>query len=153
MKKKNRQNLILDIINKVEVKTQEDLVERLIENGINATQATISRDIKELALIKIPSGNGGSKYSTTRNVNVKNVNIRLNTVLEQSVISVKCANNLIVIKTLSGMANAAAAVIDGMNKSELLGTIAGDDTILLVVDSTKNATKLCSYISDIIKNR
>lgn len=128
-----RQRKILELIKRYDIETQEDLVNKLREGGFDITQATISRDIKELSLIKIATSNNTYKYFVTaeprHNLNMN----RLSKLLKDSATSIDYSDNLIVIKTLPGVANAIASCIDHVQWPEVIGTIAGDDTILLVV--------------------
>ncbi|MDK2798689.1 MAG: transcriptional regulator of arginine metabolism [Clostridiales bacterium] len=148
--KYDRHSKILEIIETNIIETQEELAEKLKENGIDVTQATVSRDIKELRLIKVLAENGKYKYAA---INTPDANIsgKLRTIFAESVINIDYALNIIVIKTLSGMAQAAAAAIDAMNWSEIVGSIAGDDTIMVVTRSEKNAYVLAEKFKKMIK--
>ena len=125
--KSSRHMAILKIIKENDVETQYDLARLLQENGYNVTQATVSRDIKLLNLIKV-SENGRQKYVVYANEENGN-NGKYNTILKEGFVSMDMAQNILVIKTVSGMAMAVAAALDAMNFHELVGTIAGDDTI------------------------
>ena len=129
--KSNRQKKILEIINKQDIDTQEDIVKILNDEGFNVTQATVSRDIRELNLTKV-SVNGKQKYTTTANktMNLNNKYIR---VLKDGIINVETAGNMLVIKTVPGMAMAVGAAVDAMNIKEIVGCIAGDDTIMCAI--------------------
>ena len=127
-----RQNMILEIIETRDIDTQEELAEELKKHGVNVTQATVSRDIKEMRLLKVLSENGGYKYATAER-SEKGLNDRLNRIFAESVLSVACASPFIVLKTLSGSANAAAESIDNLHWPEILGTIAGDNTIFVAI--------------------
>lgn len=136
MSRNIRQSKILELIAKYEIETQDDLSSELKKAGYNVTQATISRDIKELGLIKSLAG-GAYKYAApaeTSGVSAKVINM-----FRESVISIDSANNLIVIKTLSGSANAAALLVDKLSIDGVMGCIAGDDTVLVIV-KTENLT-------------
>lgn len=141
-----RQSKILEIIKSEEVYTQEELTEKLSEFGFKTTQATVSRDIKELGLIKVTGKSGKSCYADTPKVPDHVLN-KYGKILSETVISVKSAQNLIIVNTLSGCAGAAAEVIDKVPYSEILGTIAGDNTILLIVDSEEHV----QYIKDMLQ--
>lgn len=145
--KNKRQEAILDIISRNDVETQEALLDRLKEKGYDITQATVSRDIRELELIKVASKNGGYKYAAAssgdRRPNAKYMNI-----MRETVISVDHANNLVVIKTYAGMAQAAAAAIDAIFGDEILGTIAGDDTIFAAAHTTSAAASIARRLSE-----
>ncbi|MCI9112620.1 MAG: arginine repressor [Eubacterium sp.] len=139
--KKRRQAKILDIISNLDVETQEDLQAILKENGFDVTQATISRDIKELRLVKELSESGRYVYSTGKKNNSDSVSIRATGIFVDSVISVESAMNMVCIKCFSGMAGAACAAIDSMQWNDVVGTIAGDDTIF-VLCKTENAAQV-----------
>ena len=131
-----RHNMILEIIEAKDIETQEELAEELKHRGVKVTQATVSRDIKELRLLKVLAENGGYKYATVERAE-KGMNERFIRILAESVISMESANNLIVIKTLSASAAAAAEAIDSLKWPEVLGTVAGDNTILVIVRSNE----------------
>ncbi len=141
-----RQSKILDIITKQEIETQEELSLALKKAGIEVTQATISRDIKELGLIKVLSDNKKHKYAAVDMGEQKISNKFLN-LFRESVISISSAENLIVIKTISGSANAAAMAIDKLGFAEMLGCVAGDDTLLIVVTSKDAVAGVLEKIS------
>ena len=139
--KYSRHAKILDIIDKNVVETQEDLAERLKEIGMDVTQATVSRDIKELRLIKVMTEDGRYKYaplSKTENI----VSNKLMTIFSECYVHGDYANNIVIVKTLPGMASAAASAIDSLKQSEIVGTIAGDDTIMIVCRAEKIAEEL-----------
>jgi len=129
-----RHALILEIIESKDIETQEELAEELKNHGVNVTQATVSRDIKELRLLKVLAENGGYKYATAERAE-KGMNERFIRIFSESVLSITGAKNLIVIKTLSASANAAAEAIDSLKWPEIIGCIAGDNTILVVLQS------------------
>lgn len=137
--KKRRQAKILDIIKNFNVETQEELQERLRESGFEVTQATISRDIKELRLVKELSDSGRYVYSSGKKSTNDSVSARAAGIFVDSVISVDYALNTVCIKCFSGMAGAACAAIDSMHWSDVLGTIAGDDTIFVLCRSENAA--------------
>lgn len=151
MNKYERHSQILRIIKENVIQTQEELAKKLNETGIYATQATISRDIRELRLIKVSSGGDTYKYATAAGESSFNIESRLKTVFAESVVNVNNAKNIIVINTLAGMAQAAASAVDSIGYSEILGSIAGDDTIIVVVNDEKNALKICSKLKTMIK--
>ena len=122
---------ILEIISQKEIETQEELCQELNKLNYVVTQATISRDIRQLKLTKVPKENGGSRYAVLQNA-PSEVGSRYARVLKDAYISVDLAKNILVIKTVSGMAMAAAAAFDEMNWNEIVGCIGGDDTILCV---------------------
>ncbi len=127
-----RHAAILEIIEKQDVETQEDLAEMLKNRGIIVTQATVSRDIKELHLLKVLAENSGYKYATLDKAE-KGMTERFIRIFSESVLSITNAANIIVIKTLTGSANAAAEAIDSMRWSPIVGTLAGDNTIFVAV--------------------
>lgn len=129
--KSARHNLILEIIDKKDIETQEELAEELKNHGVKVTQATVSRDIKELRLLKVLSEHGGYKYATVERAE-KGMSDRFIRILTESVISMEAVGNLMVIKTLAASANAACEAIDSMKWNEILGTIAGDNTLLII---------------------
>lgn len=142
-----RQKTIIDIIEKFDVETQEELIERLSDVGFNVTQATVSRDIRELKLIKTASINGKYKY-TFPDKNDEEHDI-YNFAFISSVKTVENAMNIVVIKTYPGMANAVAAGIDTMSKLGIVGCVAGDDTIFAVTHSIDEAKTVVNRIKDI----
>ncbi len=145
-----RQVAILDIIEKQDIETQEDLAEALRQRGIGVTQATVSRDIKELRLLKVLSANGVYKYATADKAE-HGLSDRLIRMLTDSVLSISSANNLIVIKTLSGSANVAAEALDSLHWPEVLGTLAGDNTILMIIRSNEEAPVIISRVQELMK--
>lgn len=148
--KNARQTMILDIINHVNVETQDELARELVANGIKVTQATISRDIRELNIIKIGNGEGGYKYATSESADSNRMNDRFVRIFIDSVLSVSYANNIIVLHTLAGSANAAAEAIDSMHLPEILGTMAGDNTILVIVRNNDEAPQVVARFKEII---
>ncbi len=137
--KKRRQAKILEIISSQDVSTQEELQALLLKNNYDVTQATISRDIKELRLVKDLADSGKYVYSTGKTKSAESINHRTGGIFNEAIISIDYALNTVVIKCFSGMANAACAAIDSMNLDEILGTIAGDDTIFLLCRSEESA--------------
>ena len=142
--KSSRHMAILKIIKENDVETQYDLARLLQENGYNVTQATVSRDIKLLNLIKV-SENGRQKYVVYANEENGN-NGKYNTILKEGFVSMDMAQNILVIKTVSGMAMAVAAALDAMNFHELVGTIAGDDTIMCVIRTIEDTRLIMDKI-------
>ena len=124
--KNDRQNQLLQIISEEIIETQEQLLERLQAKGIKSTQATISRDIKELHLIKEPAGQGRYRYAVSAHRTKLNFADKLRTIFRESVLTVDNAQNIVVIKTLPGLANAAGSAVDGMDVPYLVGSLAGD---------------------------
>lgn len=132
---------ILEIVDSNIVTTQEELTKLLKSKGFKITQATISRDIKELRLIKIMDENGKYRYSTNKK-NEQFLSERLLTIFKESYSSSDHANNLVVIKTMPGMAQAAGFVIDSINYNTIVGSIAGDDTVIIVCRTNEDAKNL-----------
>ena len=149
--KNDRQKRILEIVEREPIDTQEMLQQRLMEQGISCTQATISRDIKQLHLIKEPVGQGQYRYTVSSQRNRLNVADKLRNIFRESIVSVDYAQNIVVIKTMAGLANAAAAALDGMNIPYMVGTLAGDDTAFLVMRDTESARGFCEEIHEMIK--
>ena len=145
-----RQVAILDIIEKQEIETQEELASALNARGIRVTQATVSRDIKELRLLKVLTPSGKYKYATGDQAD-NNLTDRFIRMLAESLLSVSSANNLIVVKTLSGSANVAAEALDSMHWPEVLGTLAGDNTALLIIRSNEETITVTSRIREMMK--
>ena len=146
--KKDRLQKILEIIDIYRIETQDELIARLRDCGYEVTQATVSRDIKRLHLIKIQTDDGHSKYSLPR-VNKFDTNEKYRNIPHQTISAVHCANNLVVVRTYSGMANAAGAAIDAMQSELLLGSIAGDDTIFIVAVSNQAASQFVAILKSI----
>ena len=149
--KNNRQSMILDIIAKEHIETQEQLLAELKLRGFTTTQATISRDIKQMHLIKEPVGQGKYRYAVSNQRNRLNVADKLRTIFRESIVSVDCAQNIVVIKTMSGLANAAAAALDGMEIPYMIGSLAGNDTAILVMRDGESARDFCSEIHEMMK--
>ena len=145
-----RQVAILDIIEKQEIETQEELASALNARGIRVTQATVSRDIKELRLLKVLTPSGKYKYATGDQAD-NNLTDRFIRMLAESMLTVSSANNLIVVKTLSGSANVAAEALDSMHWPEVLGTLAGDNTVLLIIRSNEETITVTSRIREMMK--
>ena len=146
MLKKDRHAKILEIIRQNEIDTQGELTQKLNEIGVEVTQATISRDIQELHLIKIAGKVKKYKYAFIDFIPDKIVNL-----FKEILVSITCVNNLIVIKTLSGNASAAGMVVDRMNFSEILGCVAGDDTLLIITKSNSDAEMVIKEFKELMK--
>ena len=145
-----RQVAILDIIEKNDIETQEELADALRQRGIKVTQATVSRDIKELRLLKVLTPMGAYKYATADKAE-NGLSERFIRMLAESLLSVAASENLIVVKTLNGSANVAAEALDSLHWPEILGTIAGDNTILLVIRATEDVPSVMGRIQDMMK--
>jgi len=148
--KSARHNLILEIIDNKDIETQEELAEELKNHGVKVTQATVSRDIKELRLLKVLSEHGGYKYATVERAE-KGMNDRFIRILTESIVCIECVGNLMVIKTLSASASAAGEAIDSMKWAEVLGTIAGDNTLLVICRSPEAVEALENRFNNLIK--
>ena len=150
--KVKRQSKILELIRENDIETQEMLADLLNKAGFNVTQATVSRDIRELKLTKATMQSVEQKHVATAN-DSSFVTERLNRVFRDGIVSIDYAQNIVVIKTLIGMAMAVAAALDSMENSEIMGTIAGDDTIFCVVKNESRAIKLTENLKAIsLKN-
>lgn len=148
--KSKRQQEILEIISSYEIETQEQLLERLRERGIETTQATVSRDIKQLHLVKELTAGGISKYAVSRHKASVNYAGRLRTIFREAVVSYDAAQNIVVIKTISGLANGAAETLDNMDIPELVGSLAGDNTIILIMRTNESAAEFCEEIREML---
>ena len=149
--KNDRQNQLLQIISEEIIETQEQLLERLLAKGIKSTQATISRDIKELHLIKEPAGQGRYRYAVSAHRTKLNFADKLRTIFRESVVSVEAAQNIVVLKTIEGMAQGAAFALDNMGDTDIVGTLAGDDTIFLVFHDNMQALDFCEQVKQMLR--
>lgn len=149
--KNARQTEILNIIQTVDVETQEQLLDELRSRGFSATQATISRDIKELRLVKELSGKGGYRYTLSERKQTGGTDIRLRNIFKEGVISVDVAQNLVVVKTMPGLASAACSALDGMEIPGMVGTLAGDDTGILIMRDNNSAQTFSSEVHKLLK--
>lgn len=145
-----RHAMILDIIESMDIETQEELADELRARGIVVTQATVSRDIKELRLLKVLSDNGGYKYATVDKAE-KGLSERFIRIFSESTLSMQCAENLIVIKTLSGSANAAGEAVDSLRWSEIVGSLAGDNTLLVIVKDKEHVQSVMDRFNAMMK--
>lgn len=139
--KNARQNKILELIEEYEIGTQEALIQRLSENGFESTQTTISRDIRQLRLIKGPTGRGTYKYVAPEVRTGKDAPGH-NSALTDAVLKIESAQNIVVIKTMAGMANAIAVCVDSLNLKDIIGSVAGDDTMLIVLKNSEKAIEI-----------
>ena len=149
--KSKRHTKIIEIINSKAIETQEELAEELKSAGFEVTQATVSRDIKTLRLIKIQGSDGKYRYSII-NQNKNDMLEKLSSILINTVISVENIDKIVVVKTISGSASAAAEAIDRLELGEIAGTIAGDNTIFILVRTLEKAQELVERISKMLNN-
>lgn len=145
-----RQNAIIDIITNRDIETQNQLIAALNAMGINSTQATVSRDIKELHIIKELSGEGRYRYALARKKETQNYSGRLRAIFRECVINCVYAQNIVVLHTLPGMAQAACSAIDAMNLESVAGTIGGDDTCFICMFSVDEARNLTEEIKGML---
>lgn len=148
--KSQRQAKIMEIISNQNVETQEQLQAALQKEGFRCTQATISRDIKEMRIVKELTSFGTYRYTTSANEITGSFSSRLNTIFRECVVSFDYAQNILVIKTLPGLASAAGSAIDAMNMSAIIGTLAGDDTVMVVMRDTNAAAAFCGEIRSLV---
>ncbi len=148
--KTKRQSKILELIRKIDIETQEELLAHLIDDGFAVTQATVSRDIREMKLTKISTENGRQKYAAL-NDKVENMSEKYVRVLRDGFVSMDVAQNILVIKTVSGMAGAVCASIDAMNIHEIVGSIAGDDTIMCAIRTTEDTVAIMKKLRKIVE--
>ena len=148
----SRQNKIIELIENNEIDTQEKLAALLKDCGYEVTQATISRDIKELQLVKTLSPSGKYKYAVHKSVDLP-VSDRFIKIFRETITSVASSGNLIVVKTLSGCGNAAAEAIDCLELDHVVGSIAGDNTMLIIVDKEENVAEIISLFENMISKR
>ena len=150
--KKHRQEKHLELISRYEIDTQDELIERLRDHGFEVTQATVSRDIRELKIAKMMSGNGSYRYVLPKQSSDGASGMGFSNSLIDSIVSVDHACNIVVLKTYSGLAQAVAVGIDGMNMHQVLGCVAGDDTIMIVSRDEECATVIADRIRMLMKN-
>ena len=151
MMKNDRQNHLLQIISEESIETQEQLLERLQSRGIKSTQATISRDIKQLHLVKEPAGQGRYRYAVSAHRTKLNFADRLRTIFRESLLSADYANNIAVVKTMPGLAQGAASALDSMHINDMVGSLAGDDTVIIVMRDEDSARDFCEEIKEMLR--
>ena len=149
--KSQRQAKIMEIISTRNVETQEQLLAELQKEGFRGTQATISRDIKELRIVKELTSLGTYRYTTSANEVGGSFSSRLNTIFRECVIGFDYAQNIVMIRTLPGLASAAASAIDAMNLNSIVGSLAGDDTVMIVMRDNNAAAAFCGEIKRLVK--
>lgn len=140
--KPGRQNIIMEIIEQQDIETQNQLLEALARRGIKSTQATLSRDIKDMRLVKELGPNGNYRYTAPSRTEHEDISPRLRNIFKESLVSYDIAQNLLVIKTLPGLAPASCSALDNMDIDGLVGTIAGDDTAFLAMRDNEHAKRL-----------
>lgn len=150
--KVDRHSKILEILDKYEVETQEDLTRHLKEEGINVTQATVSRDIRQMKLVKVMTKSGKYKYAAITEHST-NIDERIVRVFREAVLTIDYAINFVCLHTITGMAQAAAVAIDSLKLNEIIGTVAGDDTVFIMTRSEAHAADLVKKFDSILKNR
>lgn len=148
--KSNRQQKIIELVDNYEIETQEELADKLREEGFQVTQATVSRDVRALKLSKVSCGMGRQKYVAVQQSDTR-LSEKYIRVLKDGFISMDKAQNILVIKTVSGMAMAVAAAVDAMEMEEIVGSIAGDDTIMAAVRTTEDTQIVMGKISEMLK--
>ena len=148
--KSQRQAKILEIISTTNVETQEQLLQLLQDAGFSSTQATISREIKELRIVKELTSLGTYRYTTSSREMPETFSSRLNTIFRECVTGFDYAQNIVVIHTLPGLAGAAASAVDAMNMNVILGTLAGDDTVIVIMRDTNSAAAFCGEIKNLM---
>ncbi len=149
--KRYRYNKIKEIVQNQIIETQEDLAEALLSEGIDVTQATVSRDIKELMLVKIPTGDGRYRYALSPEESVILSKNRISRLFQDSITKIDSSLNLIVIHTLPGSAQAVAFAIDHAKWTDLIGTLGGDDTILLIAKNEEVVPTIIKRIDDLVR--
>ncbi len=145
-----RHKKILELIKEIPFDTQDELQQKLKECGFNVTQATVSRDIRELGLIKSEGDDGIYKYRAVKDKDNFENSGKFSLILKQAVSKVSCANNLIVVKTYAGMGSAAGAAFDAMDYNEVIGTLAGDDTLLIIAADNDAAKRVSNKLNELI---
>ena len=149
--KNARQAEIMNIVQVTEVETQEQLLAELRARGFNATQATISRDIKELRLVKELTGRGGYHYVLSERKPSNSTDSRLRNIFKEGVLSVDVAQNIVVVKTMPGLASAACSALDGMDIYGMVGSLAGDDTGILIMRDNASAQQFSSEVHNLLR--
>lgn len=148
--KTNRQQAIIQIITSTDIETQEMLLQKLLEKGYSVTQATVSRDIKKMGLVKEANVSGKYRY-VCHKTELPQQSAKYVNILKETMTDIVSANNLVIIKTYPGMANAAAAAFDMIFKSDVLGSIAGDDTVFVATSTAEVATSITNQVKEITK--
>ena len=149
MKKNDRKSAIIDLINKFEIGTQEELTDKLNEQGFNVSQATVSRDINQLNLIKVDGNQKKSRYAQTPTIN-NDISPKIVDLFKHVTQFIDIANNLVIVKTLAGNANSAGMAIDQMHLPQIVGSVAGDDTLLIITKTNADAAIVVKSLRMII---
>ena len=149
--KSKRHAKILELIESYAIDTQEELQNRLQECGFKVTQATVSRDIKELRLIKTQSPDGQYHYAVNAKEGTVDMSLKFHTIFTESVIKVDCAGHMVVVKCYTGLANAACAALDSIHWNGVVGTLAGDDTIFILMRNSENAEEFVAQLSRLLE--
>lgn len=149
--KLDRQAMILEIIAQENIETQEQLLTRLQARGLRCTQATISRDIKELRLVKELTGSGGYRYAQSDRKTASTSDTRLRNIFKEGVISVDVAQNIVVVRTMPGLASAACSALDNMEIEGMVGTLAGDDTGILIMRDNSSAQQFSGEVHKLLR--
>jgi transcriptional regulator of arginine metabolism len=149
--KSQRQEKILELISRYEIETQEDMMARLLDEGFKVTQATVSRDLKELKLTKVQTARGTYRYAVSQ-ARQSVGNVKLNNAMADSIIDVNYSLNNVVIKTYPGLAAAVAFAVDNLNMPSILGCVAGDDTVIIVTKTVEGSAELGEKITELVKN-
>jgi len=138
----HRQIKVKELVERLVIRTQDELADALRSEGIDVTQATVSRDIKEMMLVKVPTGDGGHRYAFPSEHSITVSVARLEKTFQDSVLTINSSGNIVVLRTLPGTAQAVAYVLDNIRWAEIIGTVAGDDTIFIVVKPEKDVQKV-----------
>ncbi len=149
--KRYRYNKIKEIVKSRPIETQEELANALLEEGIDVTQATVSRDIKELMLIKVPTGDGHYRYALSPEENVILSRTRISRLFQDAITKIDSSVNIVVLRTLPGSAQSVSFALDHAHWEEIIGTIGGDDTILLIARTVEDVPTIKKKISDLMK--
>lgn len=149
--KSNRQKKILELISEKSIETQEQLLQELLDSGYKSTQATVSRDIKELRIVKTLDGLGSYRYSVSHKRENEKFDNRFRVIFRECVTSINYAQNIVVIKTMPGLGAAAGANIDALHMPSVIGSLSGDDTTLVVMRDTESAMDFCDEIRKMIQ--
>ena len=147
--KRGRQSVIMEIINERDIETQNQLMDALAERGVKSTQATLSRDIRDMRLVKELGPKGNYRYVAAAKQETPDLDARLKKIFKESLVSYDVAQNIVVLKTLPGLANGACSALDGMDIEGLVGTLAGDDTAFLAMKDNASANTLDKEIESL----